>query len=176
MNPFENTRWELDASKSTAEFRARTYWGLMGVGGCFGRLTGAVEPDGRLELVIDAASLDTGNRQRDRHLRSGDFFDVERHPQLTFVSTSTRAVADNAIDVTGQLTIRGVTREVTLAIRGISGPQLDMRGALRIGAVANTHIKRSDFDMTWNKALETGGVVVGDVVTITIDASLVQAS
>jgi polyisoprenoid-binding protein YceI len=110
MTVFEDHRWELDAAESSAEFRARTYWGLVGVRGHFGRLAGAVEADGRLELVIDAASLDTGNRQRDRHLRSGDFFDVERHPQVRFSSRG----FDERGRVAGSLEAAGERVEIEL--------------------------------------------------------------
>ena len=94
---------------------------------------------------------------------------------MTFVSRSARAAGDGALEVTGDLTIRGTTREVTLSVGDISAPQTDMRGNPRVGATATTRIKRSDYGMTWNKALETGGVVVGDVVTITLELSLVKA-
>jgi len=93
---------------------------------------------------------------------------------MTFVSKSARAAGEGHLEVTGDLTIRGTTHEVTLSVDEISAAQ-DMRGNSRIGATASTKIKRSDFGMTWNKALETGGVVVGDVVTITLEASLVKA-
>jgi polyisoprenoid-binding protein YceI len=129
----------------------------------------------RIEATIDVASLNTREAKRDADLRSALFFDAEAHPAMTFVSRSAHAVRDGDLDVTGDLTIRGVTREVTLAVRDVSAEQLDLRGNTRIGATASAKIKRSDFGMTWNKALETGGVVVGDVVTLALEVSLVKA-
>jgi polyisoprenoid-binding protein YceI len=129
----------------------------------------------RITASIDVASLSTRESKRDADLRGPLFFDAAAHPQMTFVSTSARALGVGEVDVTGELTIRGVSREVVLSVREITGPQTDMRGSTRMGATASTRIKRADFGMTWNKALETGGVVVGDVVTITIDVSLVKA-
>jgi polyisoprenoid-binding protein YceI len=129
----------------------------------------------RITAAIEVGSLDTREAKRDADLRGPLFFDAENHPEMTFVSTSAHAVDGGGLEVTGDLTIRGITRAVTLSVRDVSGPQLDMRGNLRVGATATAKIKRSDFGMTWNRALETGGVVVGDVVTITIDVSLVKA-
>ena len=130
----------------------------------------------RIDATIDVASLSTREAKRDADLRSALFFDVENHPEMTFVSKSARAAGDGNLEVTGALTVRGTTHEVLLSVRDISAPQTDMRGNPRIGATASTRIKRADFGMTWNKALETGGVVVGDVVTITLEVSLVKAT
>jgi polyisoprenoid-binding protein YceI len=129
----------------------------------------------RIAATIDVASLNTREAKRDADLRSPLFFDVESHPEMTFVSKSARAVDDGNLEVTGDLTIRGITRQVTLSVGDVSSAT-DMRGNPRIGATASTKIKRSDFGMTWNKALETGGVVVGDVVTIVLEVSLVKAT
>jgi len=128
----------------------------------------------RIDATIDVASLNTREEKRDADLRSALFFDAPNHPHMTFVSKSARAVGDGDLEVTGDLSMRGTTREVTLSVRDISAAT-DMRGNARIGATASTKIRRSDFGMTWNKALETGGVVVGDVVTITLEVSLVKA-
>ena len=95
---------------------------------------------------------------------------------MTFVSKSARAGDEGNLEVLGNLSLRGITREVTLSVRDVSDPQTDMRGNVRLGATASARIKRSDFGMTWNKALETGGVVVGDVVTVTLEVSLVKAT
>jgi polyisoprenoid-binding protein YceI len=155
---------------------------ITNVRGEFERFRGEVTYDAahpeatRIEAAIDVASLSTREAKRDADLRSGLFFDVEHHAEMTFVSKSARAAGDGNLEVTGDLTIRGTTREVTLSVRDISAPQADMRGNPRIGATASTKIKRSDFGMTWNKALETGGVVVGEVVTITLEVSLVKAA
>jgi polyisoprenoid-binding protein YceI len=145
MNPFENTRWELDAAESTAEFRARTYWGLVGVRGHFGRLDGAVEPDGRLELVIDAASLETGNPMRDRHLRSGDFFDVERHPEVRFSSAGIEEAADGSARVSGRLEAAGEAVQLELApsVRPVGDGVLELD--------AETTIDQRQLGMTYRR-------------------------
>jgi polyisoprenoid-binding protein YceI len=154
---------------------------ITNVRGEFEKFRGAITYDAahpeatRIEATIDVASLNTREAKRDADLRSALFFDVENHPEMTFVSRSARAAGDGNLEVTGDLTIRGSTHEVTLSVRDISAAT-DMRGNPRIGATASTKIKRSDFGMTWNKALETGGVVVGEVVTITLEVSLVKAT
>jgi polyisoprenoid-binding protein YceI len=155
---------------------------ITNVRGEFERFRGDVSYDAahpealRIDATIDVASLNTREAKRDADLRSPLFFDVENHKEMTFASKSARLSGEGHVDVTGDLTIRGTAREVTLSVRDISTVQVDMRGNPRIGATASTQIKRSDFGMTWNKALETGGVVVGDVVTITLEVSLVKAA
>ncbi len=174
------TRWTLDPGHSAVGFSVRHLM-ITNVRGEFEKFRGDVTYDParpeatRIEATIDVASLTTREAKRDADLRSALFFDVESHPQMTFVSKSARAVGEGRLEVTGDLTIRGTRREVTLSVRDIGAAQ-DMRGNSRIGATASTQIKRSDFGMTWNKALETGGVVVGDLVTITLEASLVKAA
>jgi len=178
--PTTATRWTLDPGHSAVGFSVRHLM-ITNVRGEFEKFRADVAYDAarpeavRIDATIDVASLSTREAKRDSDLRSALFFDVENHPAMTFVSKSARAAGDGSVDVTGDLTIRGISHEVTLAIRDISAPQVDMRGNTRVGATASTKIKRSDFGMTWNKALETGGVVVGDVVTITLDVSLVKA-
>jgi polyisoprenoid-binding protein YceI len=175
------TRWTLDPGHSAVGFSVRHLM-ITNVRGVFAKFRGEVAYDAarpeamRIEAAIEAASLDTREAKRDGDLRGPLFFDADNHPQMTFVSKGAAVVGEGELDVTGDLTIRGVTREVTLAVRDITGPQTDMRGSVRMGATASARVKRSDFGMTWNKALETGGVVVGDVVTITLDVSLVKAS
>jgi polyisoprenoid-binding protein YceI len=177
--PTPTARWTLDAGHSAVGFSVRHLM-ITNVRGEFEKLSGNISYDAahpeamRIEASIDVASLNTREAKRDADLRGELFFDVEKHPEMTFVSKHARAVGDNAVDVTGDLTIRGVTREVTLSVREISGLQVDMRGNSRIGATASAKIKRSDFGMTWNKTLDTGGVVVGDVVTLAIEVSLVK--
>jgi polyisoprenoid-binding protein YceI len=176
-----STRWTLDPGHSAVGFSVRHLM-ITNVRGAFAKFRGDVTYDAahpeatRIHAVIDVASIDTREAKRDADLRSEIFFDAEKHPEMTFVSKSARAVGEGELDLTGDLTIRGTTREVVLAVREISGVQTDMRGSQRIGATATARIKRSDFGMTWNKALETGGVVVGDVVTITLEASLVKSA
>jgi polyisoprenoid-binding protein YceI len=173
-------RWNLDAAHSAVGFSVRHLM-ITNVRGEFARFSGEVAYDParpestRIDATIEVASLSTREAKRDADLLSPLFFDAEAHPAMTFRSTSARATGEGELEVAGELTIRGVTREVTLSVRDVSGPQADMFGNARIGATATAKIKRSDFGMTWNKALETGGVVVGDVVTITLEASLVKA-
>jgi polyisoprenoid-binding protein YceI len=181
--PTTATRWTLDPGHSAVGFSVRHLM-ITNVRGEFEKYRGDVTYDAahpeatRIEATIDVASLNTREARRDTDLRSALFFDVEKHPQMTFVSKSARTARDGGdgdLEVTGDLTIRGITHEVTLSVRDISAAA-DMRGNQRIGATASTKIKRSDFGMTWNKALETGGVVVGDAVTITLEVSLVKAT
>jgi polyisoprenoid-binding protein YceI len=178
--PTTTTRWTLDPGHSAVGFSVRHLM-ITNVRGEFEKFRGDVAYDAahpeatRIRATIDVASLNTREAKRDSDLRSALFFDVDNHPEMTFVSKSARAAGDGNLEVIGDLTIRGITHEVTLSVHDISAPQTDMRGNLRIGATASTRIKRSDFGMTWNKALETGGVVVGDVVTVTLEASLVKA-
>jgi polyisoprenoid-binding protein YceI len=179
-NPATATRWTLDPGHSAVGFSVRHLM-ITNVRGEFEKYRGDVTYDmgrpeaTRIEVSIDIASLNTREAKRDADLKSPLFFDVEKHPQMTFVSKSVRAAGEGKLEVTGDLTIRGTTREVTLSVHDISAAT-DMRGNPRVGATAQTQIKRSDFGMTWNKALETGGVVVGDVVTITLEVSLVKTA
>jgi polyisoprenoid-binding protein YceI len=174
-----STRWTLDPGHSAVGFSVRHLM-ITNVRGEFEKFRGDVTYDAahpeatRITATVDVASLNTREAKRDDDLRSPLFFDVEKHPEMTFVSKSAPSVGEGELDLIGELTIRGTAREVTLALRDISGVQVDMRGNARVGATATTKIKRSDFGMTWNKALETGGVVVGDVVTITLEVSLIQ--
>lgn len=127
-----------------------------------------------LEAVIQAASIDTGNPDRDTHLRSGDFLDVEHHPEITFTSTAIEQVEDTRFRVSGDLTIRGLTRPVTLDAE-LAGPATDPFGSQRLGLEARATIKRKDWGLTWNAALETGGVLVSDTITLEIDISAIKA-
>jgi polyisoprenoid-binding protein YceI len=172
------TRWKLDPSHSAVGFSVRHLM-ITNVRGDFARFGGEVLYDAarpeatRIEATIDVASLDTHESTRDKDLKGELFFDVARHPEMTFVSRDARVVGEDGLDVIGDLTIRGVKREVTLAVRDLSGPQQDMRGNRRMGATATTKIRRAEFGMTWNKALDAGGVVVGDVVVVSLEISLV---
>ena len=119
----------------------------------------------------------TGNRsralKRDEHLRSADFFDVQKYPSITFKSKQVRPDGDDLL-VVGDLSIHGVTREVTLSVEGLDSEMKDPWGNVKIGASATTKIKRKEFGLNWNAALETGGVLVGDDVTITLDIQFVR--
>jgi polyisoprenoid-binding protein YceI len=161
--------YEIDGTHTAVEFVAR-HLKIATVRGRFrdiaGRITIAEEPeDSHVEVEIGAASLDTGNNVRDAHLRSADFFEVERYPTIRFRSTSVRALPDAAWEMVGDLTIRDTTRPVSLQV-GFDGADVSPLGDERIGFSAATEVNREDFGLTWNGALETGGVLVGKTVRI----------
>lgn len=172
------TRWRIDRGHSAVGFSVR-HMMIARVRGEIGSFRGEVSFDPArpeattIEAFVDVASIDTREPKRDEDLRGPLFFDVEHHPEMRFVSKAALPAGEDGLDVTGALTIRGVTRDVVLAIREIRGPAMDLRGQLRRGARASTHIERSDFGMTWNKTLDAGGVVVGERVDISLELSLV---
>jgi polyisoprenoid-binding protein YceI len=128
----------------------------------------------RVELQIDAASIDTGNERRDAHLRNADFFDVEKFPHLQFVSKKITGNAKAGFKVTGDLTIHGVTKEVTLDSTDLSAPIADGKGGEKSGVTVSGKINRGEFGLTWHEVLEAGGVNVGDEVTLEIEAELAR--
>jgi polyisoprenoid-binding protein YceI len=170
--------YHLDAAHSHVGFSVR-HMMISNVRGEFQKVAGTVTYDPArpeatsLSISIDVASINTREEKRDAHLRSADFFDAERYPAITFVSTGTRRDGED-LQVTGTLTIAGTTRPVTLAIQEITPEHTDPWGNLRLGATARTKIRRSDFGMKWNAALEAGGVLVGDEVSIQIEAELIK--
>ncbi|HVI09924.1 MAG TPA: YceI family protein, partial [Candidatus Binatia bacterium] len=119
--------------------------------------------------------IETGDAQRDGHLKSADFLDVEKFPTLTFKSERIRRTGDDALSVEGPLTIHGVTRNVTFKVDGPAAPTKDPWGNTRIGLSATTRINRKDFGLIWNATLETGGILVGEEVTITLETQYVKA-
>jgi polyisoprenoid-binding protein YceI len=171
------TTWNIDNSHTLAEFSVRHLM-ISTVKGRFGEVSGKVVADdadpsrAQIEATINVASIDTREAQRDAHLRSADFFDAENFPTLTFRSTRIEKAGDD-FKVTGDLTIRGTTREVVLDVTS-EGRVKDPWGGERAGYSAKTKIKRSDFGLTWNMALETGGVVVGDEIKIALEVELVK--
>lgn len=171
-------RWTLDASHSSVGFSVR-HMMITNVRGEFEAFSGEVVFDpqqpaaAKISASIDVASINTREEKRDGHLKSADFFDAEAHPLMTFVSRSVRAVK-SGYEVVGDLTIRGTTREITLAVGDVTSEHVDPWGQRRIGASASTAIRRSDFGMTWNTALEAGGVLVSDEIKIVLDVSLVK--
>jgi polyisoprenoid-binding protein YceI len=177
-NKAEPVRYALDASHSHIGFSVR-HMMITNVRGEFTSLAGEVSYDPnhpeatRVEVTVDPGSVNTREEKRDAHLRSADFFDVEKYPKVAFSATRTKKRGD-ALEVTGNLTIRDTTREVTLTVDNVTPEHADPWGARRIGASARTKIKRSDFGMRWNAALEAGGVLVGDDITLEIDVSLVR--
>jgi polyisoprenoid-binding protein YceI len=174
------SRWSLDATHAEVGFSLRHLM-LSTVRGKFGRVDADVEIDqehperSRVTATIAAASLDTGNADRDAHLRSPDFLDADHFPQLLFRSTAVRARGDDELELTGELTIRDVTRPVTL--RGtFAGPVTDPWGGRRAGFELSGEIDREAFGLRWNVALESGGVVVGKHVKLQIAVEVVEAA
>ncbi|MGH9516768.1 MAG: YceI family protein [Terriglobales bacterium] len=172
--------WNLDPTHSVAEFKVK-HMMISNVKGQFTKLTGVLKFDEQdvaestVDASIDAASIHTRDEQRDGHLKSADFFDVEKFPTLTFKSTGVVRKSDDELAVTGDLTIHGVTRKAVFAVEGPTPATKDPWGNTRLGLSATTKINRKDFGLTWNAALETGGILVGDEVTITLDVEFVKA-
>lgn len=170
--------WELDPNHSAAHFSIK-HMMVAKVRGEFSKLSGALSLDDKdptkssVEATIDVSSVDTGNERRDGHLKSPDFFDVEKFPSMTFKSRKV-VRAPGGFKVTGDLSLHGVTKEVVLDLEGDTTVAKDPWGNAKIGGTATTHINRKDFGLTWNKALESGGVLVGEDVAITIDMEFVQ--
>jgi len=171
--------WNIDASHSEVGFSVR-HLGISKTRGRFGAFTGTLKIDAEnpsnssVEVEIDAASIDTKDAGRDEHLRSADFFDVEQFPTLTFRSTAVRGEGSDWV-VEGDLTIRGVTRPVVLETE-LVGLQRDPWGNDRVGFAATAEVNREEFGLTWNAALETGGVLVGKTVKIHLDVEAIKAS
>ena len=170
--------WQIDSSHTSVEFTVR-HMMISNVKGQFQKTTGTITANGndpasaKVNVTIDASSVDTRVERRDAHLKSPDFLDVAKFPTITFKSTKVEAAGPNKWTMTGDLTIHGVTRPVVLDVEG-SGPPIQVMGHTRAGASATGKIKRSDFGLTWNKALETGGVLVGDDIAISIDVEAVK--
>jgi polyisoprenoid-binding protein YceI len=172
-------RWAIDPVHSQVQFIAR-HMMISKVRGSFREFSGTVvigedPPQSAVEVVINAASIDTGDANRDEHLRSPDFLDVEHHPEIRYRSIAVRPDGNNKWTVDGHLTVKGVTREVGLSVE-FCGAQPDPWGNVRAGFLANTEIDREDFDITWNQMLESGGFLVGKGIRIEIDAELVLES
>jgi polyisoprenoid-binding protein YceI len=174
------TTWNIDPAHSVAEFKVK-HMMISNVKGQFAKVTGVLTRDesdltkSHVDAVIESASIETRDAQRDAHLKSADFFHVEKFPTLSFKSTRIASVRDEELAVEGDLTIRGVTRKVIFSVEGPTPPTKDPWGNTRIALSATTKINRKDFGLTWNAALETGGILVGDEVTITLDAEFVKA-
>ena len=170
--------WVIDPSHSIAEFAVK-HMMVSTVKGRFRSLEGVLTIDeadptnSSVTAAIDVASIDTGEPQRDAHLRSDDFFGAEQFPQLTFRSTRVERVSDEEWKVTGDLTIRDITRPVTLDTE-FEGDVIDAYGKRRAAFTATTAISRKEFGLKWNALLETGGAVVGDRVKITLHIAAVR--
>jgi polyisoprenoid-binding protein YceI len=172
--------WKIDPAHSVAEFKVK-HMMISNVKGRFTGISGTLYHDennvanSRVEVSIDANSIATGDAQRDGHLKSADFFDVEKFPTMTFRSTRVVPDGQGELKASGELTIHGVTREVTFAVEGPTAPAKDPWGNTRVAVSATAKINRKDFGLTWNTALETGGILVGDEVTLTLEAQFIKA-
>ena len=171
------TTWQIDPMHSSAQF-AVTHLMISTVRGEFHGVKGTVVLDDQditkstVNVTIDATSVDTREPQRDNHLKSPDFFDVAKYPSITFKSTKVEQVSPGQLKVTGDLTIRGVTKQVVLNVEGPKTPIKDPMGMQRTAVSATTKINRQDFGVSWNKTLDSGGVVVSDDVRITLDVEM----
>jgi polyisoprenoid-binding protein YceI len=169
--------WQIDSAHSAAQFAVR-HMMVSTVRGQFNKLSGVVNWDGKtfatasVEIAIEAASIDTRESKRDDHLRSADFFDVEKFPTITFKSTRIEQAGEGRLRMTGDLTLRGVTRPVVFDVAGPTPAIKDTGGNSRVGATATATINRKEFGLVWNRALDSGGVVVGDEVSLTVDVEL----
>lgn len=172
------TTWKIDPSHSGIHFTVR-HMMVSKVRGAFTRWEGSVEfdekspKDAKVQVSIDAASIDTREAKRDEHLRSPDFFDVTKHPQLTFKSTKVEKVGGQSYRISGDLTLHGVTKPISFEAEAL-GVGKDPWGNQRIGFQAETSLNRKDFGLGWNQVLEAGGVLVGDKVEISLDVQAIQ--
>jgi polyisoprenoid-binding protein YceI len=172
--------WKIDPAHSVAEFKVK-HMMIANVKGKFSNISGSLTLDeadpsrSSVEATIPLETVFTGDAQRDAHLKSPDFFHVEKNPEMTFKSTKIEVKRPGELAVTGDLTIHGVTKAVTFAVEGPTPPAKDPWGNTRVGLEATTKINRKDFGLGWNAALETGGVLVGDEVAITLDVEFIKA-
>ncbi len=171
--------WTLDSSHSKVGFGV-THLMVSTVEGDFREVESTLdfEPgqvkDLTVEVTVQVASVDSGNDKRDEHLRTSDFLDVESHPTMTFVSKKVKADRDGGLVVTGDLTLRGVTKSVTLEGTGLQQVVKDPWGNERVGVRVTGSIDRTEFGVEWNQALEAGGMLVGDEVTLEIQAEYIK--
>jgi polyisoprenoid-binding protein YceI len=171
--------YTIDPVHSTAGFKVRHLM-VSNVRGEFSGIAGTVvfDPENathsKVEATIDATTINTRDEQRDQHLKSADFLDVEKFPKITFVSKKVAPAGEGEWKVTGDLTIHGVTREVTLDVEGPAPEARDPWGNVKTGISASTKLNRKDFGLVWNMALETGGVLVGDEIAIHLELELAR--
>jgi len=171
--------YQIDPDHSSFQFKVR-HMTVSNVRGEFKKVKGVVSIDGndltglKVDVTLDAASVNTDHAKRDDHLRGEDFFDVAKYPTITFVSKKVTKVDENRLKVVGNLTIRGITREVTVDVDGPTPEVKDPGGNIRRGATGTLKINRKDFGMAWHKTLDNGGLVVGDDVNISVEVELVR--
>src|SRR5256884_5683160 len=173
------SEWKIDPQHSSAQFSVR-HMAISTVRGAFSKVNGTLVLDDKdvtkstLDVTIDVSTVDTREPARDNDLRSDKFFDVAHFPTITFTSKKVEQIAPGKLRVTGDLTIRGTTKEVVLDVDGLTAPVKDPWGNQRVAATATTKINRQDFGVKWNAKLDNGGVVVSDDVNITLDVELIQ--
>ena len=178
--PAATTTWNLDPAHSQAEFKVK-HMMISNVKGSFNGLSGTLTEHAtdatlsNVEASVDVSTVNTGDAQRDAHLKSADFFEAEKCPTMTFKSTSVKPNGDGGYDVTGDLSLHGQTRQQVFVVEGPSAPAKDPWGNTRIGLSATAKISRKDFGLNWNAALETGGILVGDDVQITLEVQFIKA-
>jgi polyisoprenoid-binding protein YceI len=171
--------WKIDPQHSSTQFSVR-HMAISTVRGAFSKVTGTMELDDKdvtkstVEVTIDVSTVDTREPDRDKDLRSDKFFDVAHYPSITFKSKKVQQIAPGKLKVTGDLTIRGTTKEVVLDVEGPTAPVKDPWGNVRAAASATAKVNRQDFGVKWNATLDNGGVVVGDDVNITIDVEMIK--
>ena len=174
------TAYQIDPAHSGVHFSVRHLM-LSNVRGAFSGVRGTVVYDPanpsatEVDATVDAATLSTGDPKRDEHLKTADFFDVAKYPEIVFRAKRTEKTGEGEFKVTGDLTIHGTTREVTLRVEDVSPEAKDPWGGMRIGATAKAKIDRQQFGITWNSPLETGGVVIGDEVKLELDLEFTKA-
>lgn len=173
------TTWTIDPEHSNVGFKVKHLM-VSNVRGSFEKHTGIVEINdkdvtkSKVEVSIETNSINTNVQKRDEHLRSADFFDVATFPTMTFVSKKVAKAGKDKLKVTGDLTLHGVTKQVVLDVEGPTRESKDPWGNIRKGATATTKINRKDFGLVWNTALETGGVAVGEEITITLEIEMIK--
>ncbi|WP_224364121.1 YceI family protein [Hyalangium versicolor] len=171
--------WDADPAHSTSTFTVK-HMMITNVTGAFGKTEATINVDDKditkstVTATIDASTIDTREPKRDAHLKSPDFFDVEKFPSITFKSKKVEKAGEGKLKVTGDLTLHGVTKEVALDVTGPTSEVKDPWGNTRSGVTASTKLNRKDFGLNWNKTLETGGVLVGDEVSVVLDLSLIK--
>ena len=176
-----STTYKIDPAHSTAQFVIRHLM-ITNVRGNFSGVTGSVVWDATdpgksvIDAVIDATTFSTQDANRDGHVKSADFLDVAQFPAITFKSSTVKPDGNGEFSVTGDLNLHGVSKPVTLKVEGPTPESKDMRGNVRIGASATAKIKRSDFGLTWNAPMETGGLVIGDDVKLDFELELKKSA
>lgn len=171
--------WTIDPEHTTAQFKIRHLM-ISNVKGVFEKVSGTLNLDdkditrSKVDVSIETASINTNIKKRDDHLRSADFFDAAKFPSMTFSSTRVERDGKDKLKVTGNLTIKGVTKPVVLTVEGPTGEVKDPWGNGRRGASATTTINRKDFGVNWNKAMDSGGMVVGEEVAIQLEVEFVK--